>query len=971
MGSVQLRVAQAEQRDINRGLIRLPDNALMQLGIDSGDIVEIVGGKRTAGIAWRGYPSDQGLGRIDATTRQNAGVGLGGNVTVQKAEAKKAIMINLAPLEQVRFSADYSSFLRDILLNRPFIQGDILYIVTLKQAIPFLVVGTQPNGIVQVTGGTQINCESKPAEELGTRVGVSYEDVGGLGQSIQRVREMVELPLRHPELFKQLGIDPPRGVLLQGPPGCGKTLLAKAVANESDAYFISIGGPEVHSKFYGESEARLREVFDLAERNTPSIIFIDELDAIAPKREDVYGEVEKRVVAQLLALLDGMKERGRVIVMGATNRVNAIDPALRRPGRFDREIEIGMPDRDGRLEILQIHTRGMPLAGDIDLGALANITHGFSGADIAALCREAAIKALRRFLPRVDMEQEVVHAEVLKDLKVTQGDFEGALREVEPSALREVIIEVPDVRWSDIGGLENAKQELKEAVEWPLKYPEAFEYLGIRRIKGILLYGPPGCGKTLLARAVANESEANFISVKGPELLSKWVGESEKGIREIFRKARQAAPAIIFFDEIDAIAARRDVTHGDSHVTERVLSQLLTELDGLEALKGVIVLAATNRVDILDPALLRPGRLDRLILVPTPDEKARLDILKVRTRGMPLAPDIDLHYLATVTKDYSGSDLEAVCREAGMLTLREAITASADIKSIRVSWRHFEQALEKVPGLIAGETTQPFSSLGDYQSEKPTVRFEHLEALPPEQRERFKEKAKKSAEMLKIRECTISFHSPIGTSAEVGGNIYIEPTRTVLDLTDEGLIGLFLHELGHAYHRMLDDKTRHAIIASAHEEIFGQWAVKILEDLFINDLLHSRGLGHFLAATDIDSVKMLKPVSNRKFEATPAQTRFLITLSLMGSYIDGERYKNPELVELVKQRLEWFPNYIKEVTLQTSGILKEIPVGGTYKAEKPNVMRISEELTSCWERYFSVDAPSKVGSSLRKSGFPT
>lgn len=953
MGGVQLQVAQAEQHDVNRGIIRLPDDALTQLGITSGDIVEVIGSRQTAGVAWRGLPVDVGQARMDAATRQNAGVGLGDIVAIQKAEVREAARMTLAPMEQIRFSAGYASFLRDILLNRPFTQGDMLYIVTLKQAIPFLVVDTQPDRIVQVTGETQVNVRRKPAAELGAKVGVSYEDIGGLDQAVQRVREMVELPLRHPEIFKQLGIDPPRGVLLHGPPGGGKTLLARAVANESDTYFISISGPEVHSKFYGESEARLREVFQIAEQNAPSIIFIDELDAIAPKREEVYGEVEKRVVAQLLALMDGLKERGQVVVIGATNRINALDPALRRPGRFDREIEIGMPDKDGRLAILQIHTRGMALGGEVDLTALANITHGFSGADIAALCREAAMKALRRFLPRMDISQEVIPPEVLKDLKVTQADFEAALREVEPSALREVIVEVPDTRWSDIGGLENAKQELKEAVEWPFRYPEAFDHLGIRKINGTLLYGPPGCGKTLLAKAVANESEANFISVKGPELLSKWVGESEKGVREVFRKARQAAPTIIFFDEFDALAPRRGLGYGDSHVTERVLSQILTELDGIENLKDVVVIAATNRPDILDPALLRPGRLDRLILVPTPDEKARLEILRIHARSMPLASDVDLERLAGLTDGYSGSDLEALCREAGMLALREAIAMSADLKSTRVVRRHFQQALEKVRPSIGDLQTQPLILQKNPEMEGPVIKLEDLNALPPGERKRFMEAARKAAEMLGVHGCTVRFHSPVGTSAEIGGEVCIEPTETVLNLSDEGLVGLFLHEFGHARHKMLDVETRKGIVACAREEIYGHWAVKILEDLFINDALHGRGLSRFLTTTDVDSLKMLKPSSIKKLEAAGAKAGFFIALSLAGSYLDGKRYEDHELVEMVKQRLEWFPDHIKEATLQTSKVLESIPLHKrASEMDQQEIVRIGGELISCLENYF-------------------
>jgi len=943
MEGVQLQAAQAEQRDINQGIIRLSDEAMKQLGIASGDIVEVTGTKLTAATAWRGYPGDKGSVRVDAVTRQNAGIGLGDTVTIRKAEARKAVTITLAPLEQIRFGAGYTSFLKDLILNRPFYQGDMLNIVTLKQAIPFLVVETEPAGVIQVTGETRISVRRKPAGEAGAKVGVSYEDVGGLEHAVQRVREMVELPLRHPELFKQLGIDPPKGVLLHGPPGCGKTLLAKAVANESEAYFVSVGGPEIHSKFYGESEGRLREVFKLAEQNAPSIVFIDEIDAIAPKRDEVYGEVEKRVVAQLLALMDGLKERGQVVVIGATNRVNSLDPALRRPGRFDREIEIGMPDKAGRLTILQIHTRGMPLA-DVDLKVLASTTHGFSGADLAALCREAAMKTLRRALPRIDLEQEVVPTEVLKGLKVTQADFEEALREVEPSALREVIVEVPEVRWGDIGGLEDVKQELREAVEWPLRYADAFEHLGIRKVKGVLLHGPPGCGKTLLAKAVASESEANFISVKGPELLSKWVGESEKGIREVFRKARQAAPAIIFFDEVDSIAPRRGLGYGDSNVTERVLSQLLTELDGLEKLKDVVVIAATNRLDVLDPALLRPGRIDRLILVSAPDEGARLEILKIHTRSMPLDSDVDLEELAALTENYSGSDLESICREAGMLALREAVSTGLDVKKILVSWRYWKETLGKVHPSI--ELPQRFKS---YDGE--SIRFEELNALPLEERERFKEAAEKAAEMLGVEECTVGFRSPVGTSAEINGKIYIKPSRTVLGLSDEGLMGLFLHEFGHRCFKMLDAEDRRMIIASS-EGNYGEWAVKLLEDLFVNDLLHSRGLSRFLTATDIDSLKMINP-SISQFKSSEAKKRFFLALSMAGAYLDGKRYSSQELVELVEQKLGELPSPVKEAVFQTYDLLRDIPIHrNPSDPRKWNAITIGRELTFCWQNYF-------------------
>ncbi|MEM2027964.1 MAG: CDC48 family AAA ATPase, partial [Candidatus Bathyarchaeia archaeon] len=519
---------------------------------------------------------------------------------------------------------------------------------------------------------------------------VTYEDIGGLKEQIQRIREMVELPLRHPEIFQRLGIDPPKGVLLHGPPGCGKTLLAKAVANESDAYFISINGPEIMNKFYGESEARLREIFQQAQQNAPSIIFIDEIDAIAPKREEVTGEVERRVVAQLLALMDGLSERGNVIVIGATNRPNAIDPALRRPGRFDREIEIGIPDKQGRYEILVIHTRGMPLSEDVDLKRLAEITHGFTGADLAALCREAAMKALRRYLPEIDLEQERVPAEVLEKMEVKMEDFLNAFKEITPTALREVAIEVPTVHWDDIGDLEDVKQELKEAVEWPIKNPEMFKRMGIKPPKGILLFGPPGCGKTLLAKAVATESEANFISIKGPEVLSKWVGESERAIREVFRKARMSAPAVIFFDEIDSLVPRRGLGYGDSGVTERVISQLLTEIDGISTLEDVVVLAATNRPDLIDPAILRPGRFDRLVYVPSPNDEGRLAILKIHTKDMPLSKDVDLKVLASMTKGYSGADIEALCREAALIALRR------DTNAKEVTMSDFQEAMKRV-----------------------------------------------------------------------------------------------------------------------------------------------------------------------------------------------------------------------------------------------------------------------------------
>jgi len=690
--SVTLRVAEARARDVGRGIARIDPAAMSQLGISTGDVIEILGKRKTVAICWPGYPEDYGKGiiRVDGYIRRNAGVGIDDKVTIRLATVKNADKVVLAPTEPLRL-VGAEDYIRQLLEGRAITKGDYVPVGIMGRTIDFIVTSINPPVDAVIVGPeTQIVLSEKVEKTPREIPRVTYEDIGGLKEAIQKIREMVELPLKHPELFERLGIEPPKGVLLYGPPGCGKTLLAKAVANETNAHFISISGPEIMSKFYGESEQRLREIFEEAKKNAPSIIFIDEIDAIAPKREEVTGEVEKRVVAQLLALMDGLEARGNVIVIAATNRPNALDPALRRPGRFDREIEIGVPDKQGRLEILQIHTRNMPLAKDVDLNRLAEITHGFVGADLAALCREAAMKALRRYLPKIDLSQERIPLEVLEQLEVTMQDFLEAYREITPSALREVYVEIPNVKWGDIGGLEQVKQELREAVEWPIRYPEAFKRMGIKPPKGILLYGPPGCGKTLLAKAVATESEANFISVKGPEIFSKWVGESEKAIREIFRKARQAAPCIVYFDEIDAIAPVRGLGFGDSVVTERVITQLLTEMDGIQGLENVVVLASTNRPDMLDPALLRPGRFDRLIYVPPPDYEARLEIFKVHTRNMPLAEDVDLQQLARMTEGYSGSDIEAVCREAGMLALRENISAE------RVEMRHFVEALKKV-----------------------------------------------------------------------------------------------------------------------------------------------------------------------------------------------------------------------------------------------------------------------------------
>ncbi len=701
MSEVQLRVGDARQRDVGRGIARIDQRTMQKLGISAGDVIEIINKRTTSAIAWPAYSEDQNrdIIRIDGFTRKNSGVAINEYVVVRPAKVKTAMSITLAPVDmRLNVDEDFTNFVKNRLMERTLVEGDTTLVMMLGHAIPFTVSKTRPHGIIKVTAETRLTILNEPAPEGKGLPRTTYEDIGGLHEEIQRVREMVELPLRHPELFQRLGIEPPKGVLLHGPPGCGKTLLARAVANESEANFYSINGPEIMSKFYGESEARLREIFQQAQQNAPSIIFVDELDAIAPKREEVTGEVERRVVAQLLALMDGLSGRGNVIVIGATNRPGALDPALRRPGRFDREIEIGVPDRKGRYEVLQIHTRGMPLVpykegekGEgVNLDRLAEMTHGYTGADLSALGRETAMKALRRYLPQINLEEERIPPAVLEKMEVQMSDFENAYKEITPTAMREVYIEVPTVHWDDVGGLENVKQHLIEAVEWPLKSPEIFTKLGIRPPKGILLYGPPGCGKTLLARAVATESEANFISIKGPEVFSKWVGESEKAIREIFRKARMAAPSVVFLDEIDSITPRRGMGMSDSGVSERVISQLLTEMDGLVSLQDIVIIAATNRPDMVDSAVLRPGRFDRLIYVPEPDEKGRLQIFKIYTKGMPINKDVDLNQLTIMTKYYGGADIESLCREAAMHALRK------DVNSQEVTMKDFLDALKEM-----------------------------------------------------------------------------------------------------------------------------------------------------------------------------------------------------------------------------------------------------------------------------------
>ncbi|MEM3437539.1 MAG: CDC48 family AAA ATPase [Nitrososphaerales archaeon] len=708
---VSVKVLEAYTKDVGRGVVRIDYDTMDALGASTGDVVEIRGKRRTVAKCLPLYPSDEGKGiiRIDGLIRNNSGVAIGDTVILRKIKALPAEKIIVAPLEAIPPIDE--RYLADALEGVPVTKGDNVMIPYFGGRLTFQVVGINPMADAVIITQRTIFIISEKGEILRGVPQVTYEDIGGLKDEIQKVREMIELPLRHPEVFEKLGVEAPKGVLLYGPPGTGKTLLAKAVATESNAHFISISGPEIMSKFYGESEARLREIFKEAKEKAPSIVFIDEIDSIAPKREEVTGEVERRVVSQLLSLMDGLEARGKVIVIAATNRPNALDPALRRPGRFDREIEIKVPDKKGRLEILQIHTRNMPLASDVNLEKLASVTHGFVGADLEYLCKEAAMKALRRVLPELKLEEEKLPPEVLNKLQVTAEDFENALKDIMPSAMREVYLETPDVKWSDIGGLEQVKKELQEAVEWPLKYPELYKQMGYTMPKGILLYGPPGTGKTLLAKAVATESEANFISIRGPELLSKWVGESERGVREVFRRARQAAPCIIFFDEIDSIAPVRGMS-GDSMVTERVVSQLLTELDGIQALTGVVVLAATNRIDMVDPALLRAGRFDKLIYVPLPDKAARKAILEIHAKGKPLV-GVDLERIVEVTEGFSGADLAAIINTATSLSIQEFISKYPDPEEAKkhvneaiITSKHIDEAIKKVRSSREGKTIE-------------------------------------------------------------------------------------------------------------------------------------------------------------------------------------------------------------------------------------------------------------------------
>jgi transitional endoplasmic reticulum ATPase len=691
-----LKVAETNPKLVGRGMGLIDPKVMEELDLSTGDVIEVSGEKKGYVILWSSPPTDHGkkLIRIDGYTRNEIGVGIDDTVTIRKVIVKKAEQVILAPTEELAI-VGLEEYLPELLDGRVVAKGEVIPLNVMGRRIGFTVTSVSPSDatVSLIDTNTEFVIGTVPKQAAKGVPRVTYEDIGGLRNEVQKVREMIELPLRHPEIFERIGIEAPKGVLLHGPPGTGKTLLAKAVANETNANFYSIGGPEIMSKFYGESEEKLREIFKEAQANAPSIIFIDEIDSIAPKREEVSGDMEKRIVSQLLTLMDGISSRGRIVVIGATNRPNAIDPALRRPGRFDREIEIGIPDEKGRLDILLIHTRGMPITEDVDLASIARITHGFVGADLQALSKEAAMRSLRRILPEIDLHQPKIPAEILNKIKVTKQDFDEALKDVQPSAMREVLVQRPNVKWEDIGGLQGIKDELAEAIEWPLKHADLFAEADVKPPKGILLYGPPGTGKTMIAKAVAATSEANFISIKGPELISKWVGESEKGVREVFRKARQAAPCVVFFDELDAIAPRRG-SGGDAHVTERVISQLLTELDGLEDLKGVVVIAATNRPDIIDEALLRPGRFDRILEVPPPDRDARKQIFQIHTKKKPLEPDVKLDKLVEMTDGMTGAEIAAIVNAAAMTAIKEHVKQKGS--KLKISMKHFEGAFNKI-----------------------------------------------------------------------------------------------------------------------------------------------------------------------------------------------------------------------------------------------------------------------------------
>jgi len=705
MSEITLKITEASQRHVGKGIAVVDPKVVQEDDWETGQILELVGNRKSHVKLWLGSTDQYGTGtiKIDGITRHNIGAGIGEKISVKSVDAAKADQVTVSPIEKLG-AEGLQEYMQANYFGHVLTTGDTLIVSTqLGGKTQLVVTSTAPSSKpVIVTEQTKFKLGSMTKAIDNSIPRITYDDLGGLRNEVQKIREMVELPMRHPELFEKLGVEAPKGVLLYGPPGTGKTLLAKAVAGETNSHFISISGPEIMGKFYGESEERLRDIFKQAEENAPSIIFIDEIDSIAPKREEVTGEVEKRVVSQLLTLMDGMKSRGKVVVIAATNRPDSLDPAIRRPGRFDREIEIGIPDEQGRKEILDIHTRGMPIDAKVDLDKIAKVTHGFVGADLEILAKEAAMRSLRKILPDLDLEEEKIPNEILQKIIITNEDFKEALKEVRPSALREVLVQVPNVTWEDVGGLEPLKEELYEAVEWPLKHKEAFEHTDVKAPKGVLLYGPPGTGKTLIAKALAHTTESNFISIKGPELLSKWVGESEKGVREVFRKARQAAPCIIFLDEIDALVPSRSSSSSDSHVTDRVVSQLLTEIDGLEELHGVLIIGATNRVDLVDNALLRPGRFDRILEVPLPDAKGREHIFKIHTKKKPLADSIDFARLVELTEGFSGAEIEGVCNRAAMSAVRRYVNnKEKSVKSIKITQEDFENAIEKIrPGKV-------------------------------------------------------------------------------------------------------------------------------------------------------------------------------------------------------------------------------------------------------------------------------
>jgi transitional endoplasmic reticulum ATPase len=699
MNEIILKIEETPQQHIGRGRAIIDPKIIEDQKWNTGQILELSYNKKTHVKLWPGAPEEYGSGiiKIDGMTRQNIGAGIGDKISLKIVEVVNAEQIVLSPTEKIT-AEGLQDYMIHNYLNHVFTTGDSISLNTqMGGKIQFIVTSTKPSKPVLVIENTvfKLGTMTKAIDSSIPRI--TYDELGGLKNEVQKIREMVELPMRHPELFEKIGVEAPKGVLLYGPPGTGKTLLAKAVAGETNAHFISISGPEIMGKHYGESEERIREIFTQAEENAPSIIFIDEIDSIAPKRDEVSGELEKRIVSQLLTLMDGMKSRGKVVVIAATNRPDSIDSALRRPGRFDREIEIGIPDDEGRFDILSIHTRGMPIDEKVDLKQIAKTTHGFVGADLEVLSKEAAMRSLRRILPEIDLDEEKISSEFLQKIQITSDDFREALKEVKPSALREVQVQIPDVSWNDVGGLDELKEELKEAVEWPIKYKDAYDYVDVESPKGILLHGPPGTGKTLIAKALAKMTESNFISIKGPELLSKWVGESEKGVREIFRKARQAAPCIIFLDEVDALVPRRGSGGSDSHVTENVVSQILTEIDGLEELNNVLIIGATNRLDIVDEALLRPGRFDRIIKVPNPDEKGRQHIFEIHTKKKPLANDVKIPEIVKITDDFSGAEIAAVANRAAIAALKRYVSSkSKNVKEIKITQQDLIDAVDKV-----------------------------------------------------------------------------------------------------------------------------------------------------------------------------------------------------------------------------------------------------------------------------------